>query len=159
MGKLIVTCGLDSIGDSKNDMWQYDTLTGIWHQLSSIPAIERRGGIAFTTATSLYYTIAIDSNDQRLIETWKCESPAMLVEESDFSTSIHPNPIQDQLTISSYRLQLNSNCRIYDMNGIEIVNETIEGSKTIDFSDYSSVVCVLIISSSRRVFRKKLMKI
>ena len=54
MGKLIVTCGLDSIGDSKNDMWQYDTLTGIWHQLFSIPAIERRGGIAFTSATSLY---------------------------------------------------------------------------------------------------------
>ena len=43
-----------SIGDSKNDMWQYDTLTGIWHQLFSIPAIERRGGIAFTSATSLY---------------------------------------------------------------------------------------------------------
>ncbi len=77
-GSLIVLAGLDSIGNSYNDMWQFNLTTLGWQQLASIPAVERRGGMCFNSGSSFYYTTGINQTNTRLKETWKIINPTSI---------------------------------------------------------------------------------
>lgn len=59
--------GLDSLGQSYNDLWYFD---GSWKQSISMPASGRRGGVFFSYAGKLFYSTGINENNVRLNETW-----------------------------------------------------------------------------------------
>jgi hypothetical protein len=62
--------GIDSLGNSHNDLWKYNELANEWTALPGIPAQGRRGGVALSTGTALHYVTGIDESNTRLQEHW-----------------------------------------------------------------------------------------
>jgi hypothetical protein len=68
---LFICFGLDSLGNSHNDVWQYDINQNTWMNYPGLPSIGRRGGIGLAKDNKFYYTTGIDESNERLFQTWK----------------------------------------------------------------------------------------
>jgi hypothetical protein len=62
--------GIDSLGNSHNDLWKFNEIGNEWIALPGIPALGRRGGVCLTTQESMYYTTGIDETNNRLNQAW-----------------------------------------------------------------------------------------
>jgi hypothetical protein len=62
--------GIDSLGNSHNDLWKYNEIGNEWIALPGIPALGRRGGVCLATQDGMYYITGIDEGNNRLTEHW-----------------------------------------------------------------------------------------
>ncbi|MCE3228611.1 MAG: hypothetical protein K0S32_3162 [Bacteroidetes bacterium] len=94
--------GQDSIGDFLSDALVFDPATNTVVAQSGIPAVARRGGMAFALNNIFYYTCGLQQDGQRNKETWKTDGVVGITSHefqiSDFR--FYPNPVSDVLTFS-----------------------------------------------------------
>jgi len=112
--------GLDTLGNTHNDMWRIVTGTLIWQKLDSIPSLGRKGGMCFNNAGTLYYTTGFDQSGNRIRETWKVSNPTSIV-ENNISSSVHcyPNPNHGSflLSVDAFGMNRDYSILVYDISG------------------------------------------
>jgi hypothetical protein len=104
---------MDSLNQSLNDLWKFDSLNASWIPCPGIPALGRRGGVCLAETARMVYLTGIDENNQRLNEAWQFApflslenpsaiSPAILLETRDcLGRTVNPASHQIQLQVFS----------------------------------------------------------
>jgi Secretion system C-terminal sorting domain/Kelch motif len=92
--------GQDSIVNFVNDFVVFNPNDSSLISYSGIPALPRKGGMAFSMNGVFYYTTGFDVNYFRTKDTWKYDGFTNLNDlENNQGLTIYPNPVSDWLTI------------------------------------------------------------
>ncbi len=79
--------------------------------------------------------------------------------ENNFSVSVFPNPVGDQLSVSSYPLSEKIDCEVYNLMGEKILSgELVNGKATWNVKGISSGIYFLQLKSESGTVVKKIMK-
>jgi len=99
--RLLVFGGIDSLNIAHNDLWQFDPFSGQWQELEPLPDIGRRGGMYWMWSNNFYYTTGLDTDGNRLKETWKYGWPTSVntLPEKE-PLLVFPNPANDHIRIA-----------------------------------------------------------
>jgi hypothetical protein len=159
-GDLLVFAGLDSLQNSHQDLWSFDLDALQWNALNALPAAPRRGGMSFCGINTFYYTCGINQSNVRLKETWKIDFPTALNPSSAENTlKIYPNPCEDFLLIDTGEKTDLLQVEICDLNGKNILSQSIRGKEQIALSSLPKGVYLLKIYSEKMWSTKRIVKI
>lgn len=102
-GKAFFYGGQDSTIQITNDVRLFDPVTGTVTVYPGIPALGRKGGMAFSLNNIFYVTTGVDSSPARTKETWKNDAFIGVKENSvtEIEIKIYPNPASDELNIET----------------------------------------------------------
>jgi N-acetylneuraminic acid mutarotase len=86
--------GQDSTYQITNDVRLFDPTTGTITVYPGIPALGRKGGMAFSLNNIFYITTGVDSSPARIKETWKNDAFVGIKQHhhSEINLTIYPNP-------------------------------------------------------------------
>ena len=163
---MVLLTGLDSLGNSYNDMWRINPTTLVWQQLASIPGLSRKGGMCFNSNTTIYYTTGIDQTNTRLKETWKVFNPTG-IEERNSTAKINcfPNPVIKEITFE-FEISEKQDFTIEIKNALGQTVKTIDNRLLsigknkieIDVSEFSKGLYFLQLQSENNIISKKFIK-
>lgn len=148
--QLVFFGGIDSLQTAHNDYWRFSLTDLSWQELTPLPDNGRRGGISFVYNNVFYYTTGIDTENERLRETWKLDNPTSVVDftnETEFQ--LFPNPASDFFTIN---LQANFSgpvyCTVYDSGG-KVIRKMmhINSPAEIDASEWKPGIYFVHVST------------
>lgn len=159
--QLIIFAGVDSLQVAHNDFQRFNLNSFTWEQLNSVPADGRRGGISFVVNNQFYYTTGIESDGDRLRETWKCTNPTSVSELSlENGMGLYPNPAGEFVRI---KIQAPDNSTstviISDTNGKRFDETKFTGPHTIlDITRLPSGMYFLeVFTSNGAILKEKLL--
>jgi N-acetylneuraminic acid mutarotase len=100
-GKAFFYGGQDSTYQITNDVRLFDPVTGTITIYPGVPALGRKGGMAFSLNNIFFITTGIDSSPARVTETWKNDAFVGILKNSITETEIKifPNPASKELNI------------------------------------------------------------
>jgi N-acetylneuraminic acid mutarotase len=95
--------GQDSSYNITNDVRLFDPLTNTIAIYPGIPALGRKGGMAFSMNNIFYITTGVDSSPARVKETWKNDQFVGLREdpENEIDIKVFPNPASTEIHIET----------------------------------------------------------
>src|SRR5690606_4350324 len=104
-----------------------------WESLTSLPADGRRGGISFVVNNQFYYTTGINSETERLRETWKYTNLTAVSELSlKNGIGLYPNPAGEFVGVEIQAADNStSTIIISDTNGKMLDKTKFTGAHTI----------------------------
>lgn len=155
--ELLSFAGRDSLGNSYNDLWKYSPNSNSWSLSFNLPSTQRRGGICFSSNTSLYYTTGIDLNDVRLTETWKFDPFLALDDSTVERISIYPNPIRAEFAVKNSTSSGPFHYSIASMQGKIVQSGRSNFNGTINVNDLDVGNYVITIQTELVIFSKKVM--
>lgn len=152
-GKAFFYGGQDSTTQITNDVRLFDPVTGTVTVYPGIPALGRKGGMAFSLNNIFYITTGVDSSPARTKETWKNDAFIGAKENSvtEIEIKIYPNPASNELNIETEDELIKAimRCPLG-----KVVSES--NSKQITVSDFPSGVYTLSIFTKNCIMNKKI---
>jgi hypothetical protein len=99
-GKACLYGGVDSLGKTKNDFIVFDPQIPSLTTFPGIPSVPRKGAMAFCLNNKFYLATGLDTNSNRIRETWRNDVVIGMVENTRVnSITGFPNPAKEHITI------------------------------------------------------------
>ncbi len=121
--------GQDSIVNFVNDFVVFNPSDSSLINYSGIPALPRKGGMAFSMNNIFYYTTGFDVNYFRTKDTWKYDGFTNLnYLESNQRLTIYPNPVSEWITLIGFeRIETDFTIDIFDVFGKRLMSNLFSG--------------------------------
>jgi hypothetical protein len=115
-------------------------------------------GFAFSPSDDPYLAYS-DEADSLKATVMKCDFPEGIIERQPAQMLIYPNPAKEKLTIETPPVSTKTDLTIMNLNGVEILSQTVTGPKTqLDLSSLPAGVYLVRLTNDRTAEIGKIIK-
>ena len=153
-GKGYVTCGyMGSLSFVTNEVWEFDPGSNTWNFICEFPGTSRRFPVAFSINGKGYF--GTGTNGINLNDFWSFDFDPLNTNENElFSVMIYPNPVINELKISSTSSFIGADLRfnLYNLSGQKIGKYYLKNEmETIEDLDYLTGIHLYTIENDHGI--------